>query len=52
MKLDLDMDDRFVLNEKICLAEERVDTFYGLPDEVKQAWVMRVLEGKIYGTSP
>ncbi|XP_057495691.1 uncharacterized protein LOC130780692 [Actinidia eriantha] len=52
MKLDLDMDDRFVLNEKICLAEKRVDTFYGLPDEVKQAWVMRVLEGKIYGTSP
>ncbi|KAH7860509.1 hypothetical protein Vadar_014265 [Vaccinium darrowii] len=49
LKLHLDMDDMFIVNEIICEAEQRVETFYGLSDELKHPWVMRVLEGKLYG---
>ncbi|KAH7858841.1 hypothetical protein Vadar_028618 [Vaccinium darrowii] len=48
LKLKLDMDDMFVVNEKICETEQRVETFYALPDGLRLPWVMRVLEGKLY----
>ncbi|KAH7863302.1 hypothetical protein Vadar_015935 [Vaccinium darrowii] len=51
MKLDLDMDDRVIVNDKICSKDERVLQFYGIPDQVKQQWVMRILEGKLYGNT-
>ncbi|KAG5546007.1 hypothetical protein RHGRI_018244 [Rhododendron griersonianum] len=47
MKLDLEMIDRFALNTMIVSAEENVDTFYGIPENYKQAWVEAVLSGQI-----
>ncbi|KAI8542478.1 hypothetical protein RHMOL_Rhmol08G0140800 [Rhododendron molle] len=47
MKLDLQMIDRFALNTMIVSAEENVDTFYGIPENYKQAWVEVVLSGQI-----
>ncbi|KAI8552201.1 hypothetical protein RHMOL_Rhmol06G0247500 [Rhododendron molle] len=47
MKLDLEMIDRFALNTMIVSAEENVDTFYGIPENYKQAWVEAVLLGQI-----
>ncbi|KAG5528787.1 hypothetical protein RHGRI_029448 [Rhododendron griersonianum] len=39
MKLDLEMIDRFALNTMIVSPEENVNTFYGIPENYKQAWV-------------
>lgn len=50
-KLDLTMIEKFKVGAIICQAEERVDIFYGIPDEQKQAWVEAALEGNIYGQS-
>ncbi|KAI8539112.1 hypothetical protein RHMOL_Rhmol09G0155700 [Rhododendron molle] len=47
MKLNLEMIDRFALNTMIVSAEENVDTFYGIPENYKQAWVEAVLSGQI-----
>ncbi|KAI8569468.1 hypothetical protein RHMOL_Rhmol02G0281800 [Rhododendron molle] len=47
MKLDLEMIDRFALNTMIISVEENVDTFYGIPENYKQAWVEAVLSGQI-----
>ncbi|KAH7866594.1 hypothetical protein Vadar_022435 [Vaccinium darrowii] len=38
LKLKLDMDDMFVVNEKICETEQRVETFYALPDGLRLPW--------------
>ncbi|KAH7840644.1 hypothetical protein Vadar_019644 [Vaccinium darrowii] len=51
LKLNLEMDDMFVANERICETEQRVETFYALPDHLKYPWVIRVLEGKLYATT-
>ncbi|KAG5561873.1 hypothetical protein RHGRI_004794 [Rhododendron griersonianum] len=39
LKLDMDEDDRYIVNAIIVQAEDRVDTFYGIPTERKQRWV-------------
>ncbi|KAE9445283.1 hypothetical protein C3L33_22820, partial [Rhododendron williamsianum] len=49
MKLDLEMIDRFALNTMIVSAEENVDTFYGIPENYKQAWVEAVYGLTVYG---
>ncbi|KAI8556518.1 hypothetical protein RHMOL_Rhmol05G0259400 [Rhododendron molle] len=49
LKLDMDEDDRYIVNAIIVQAEDRVDTFYGIPAERKQRWVELVLAGKFYG---
>ncbi|KAG5542406.1 hypothetical protein RHGRI_022069 [Rhododendron griersonianum] len=49
LKLDMDEDDRYIANAIIVQAEDRVDTFYGIPAERKQRWVELVLAGKFYG---
>ncbi|KAF7133206.1 hypothetical protein RHSIM_Rhsim09G0193500 [Rhododendron simsii] len=49
LKLDMDEDDRYIVNAIIVQAEDRVDTFYGIPAARKQRWVELVLAGKFYG---
>ncbi|XP_058189326.1 uncharacterized protein LOC131306913 [Rhododendron vialii] len=39
LKLDMDEDDRYIVNAIIVQAEDRVDTFYGIPANRKQRWV-------------
>ncbi|KAI8531643.1 hypothetical protein RHMOL_Rhmol11G0152200 [Rhododendron molle] len=46
-KLDLELLDMFAAHAIIVLAEENVDTFYGIPENYRQAWVEAVLSGKI-----
>ncbi|KAI8538775.1 hypothetical protein RHMOL_Rhmol09G0130000 [Rhododendron molle] len=48
LKLDMDEDDRYIVNAIIVQAEDRVDTFYGIPADSKQRWVELVLAGKFY----
>ncbi|KAI8551052.1 hypothetical protein RHMOL_Rhmol06G0154900 [Rhododendron molle] len=49
LKLDMDEHDRYTVNAIIVQAEDRMDTFYGIPAERKQRWVELVLAGKFYG---
>ncbi|KAI8568890.1 hypothetical protein RHMOL_Rhmol02G0235600 [Rhododendron molle] len=49
LKLDMDEDDRYIVNAIIVHAEDRVHTFYGIPADRKQRWVELVLAGKFYG---
>ncbi|KAF7153494.1 hypothetical protein RHSIM_Rhsim01G0203500 [Rhododendron simsii] len=49
LKLDMDEDDRYIVNAIIVKEEDRVDTFYGIPADRKQRWVELVLAGKFYG---
>ncbi|KAI8539034.1 hypothetical protein RHMOL_Rhmol09G0150000 [Rhododendron molle] len=35
LKLDMDEDDRYIVNAIIVQAKDRVDTFYGIPAECK-----------------
>ncbi|KAG5549350.1 hypothetical protein RHGRI_014636 [Rhododendron griersonianum] len=46
-KLDLELLDMFATHAIIVSAEENVDTFYGIPENYRQAWVKAVLAGKI-----
>ncbi|XP_058217311.1 uncharacterized protein LOC131328380 [Rhododendron vialii] len=48
-KLDLTDTQRFRLGAIICVAEDRLDLFYGIKDHQKQAWVQAVLDGLIFG---
>ncbi|KAG5544478.1 hypothetical protein RHGRI_017037 [Rhododendron griersonianum] len=45
--LNLKLLDMFAAHAIIVSAEENVDTFYGIPENYKQAWVEAVLAGKI-----
>ncbi|KAG5525144.1 hypothetical protein RHGRI_031725 [Rhododendron griersonianum] len=45
--LDLELLDMFAAHAIIVSAEENVDTFYGIPQNYRQAWVEAVLAGKI-----
>lgn len=47
-KLNLTLTDKYKACAIISQAEERVDTFFGTPDEEKQAWVELVLSGLLY----
>ncbi|KAI8563127.1 hypothetical protein RHMOL_Rhmol03G0088500 [Rhododendron molle] len=49
LKLDMDEADRYIVNAIIVQAEDRADTFYGIPADRKQRWVELVLAGKFYG---
>ncbi|KAI8560799.1 hypothetical protein RHMOL_Rhmol04G0283900 [Rhododendron molle] len=49
LKIDMDEDDRYIVNAIIVQAEDKVDTFYGIPADRKQRWVELVLAGKFYG---
>lgn len=51
LKLNLETDNMFVANDRICETEQRLETFYALPEHLKYPWVMRVLEGKLYATT-
>ncbi|KAG5553689.1 hypothetical protein RHGRI_011550 [Rhododendron griersonianum] len=46
-KLDLQLIDMFSAHAIIVSAEENVDTFYGIPENYRQAWVEAVLAGQI-----
>ncbi|KAI8565233.1 hypothetical protein RHMOL_Rhmol03G0243600 [Rhododendron molle] len=46
-KLDLELLDMFAAHAIIVSAEENVDTFYGIPENYRQAWVEAVLSGKL-----
>ncbi|KAF7136277.1 hypothetical protein RHSIM_Rhsim08G0085700 [Rhododendron simsii] len=46
-KLELELLDMFAPHAIIVSAEENVDTFYGIPENYRQAWVEAVLAGKI-----
>ncbi|KAG5512760.1 hypothetical protein RHGRI_038835 [Rhododendron griersonianum] len=46
-KLDLQLLDMFAAHAIIVSTEENVDTFYGIPENYRQAWVEAVLAGQI-----
>ncbi|KAF7132410.1 hypothetical protein RHSIM_Rhsim09G0105200 [Rhododendron simsii] len=46
-KLDLQLIDMFFAHAIIVSAEENVDTFYGIPENYRQAWVEAILAGQI-----
>lgn len=48
-KLNISMDDMFTVAAIISEADDRVDAFYGLPENLRQPWVERVLAGTLYG---
>ncbi|KAI8532103.1 hypothetical protein RHMOL_Rhmol11G0187200 [Rhododendron molle] len=48
LKLDMDEDDRYIVNAIIVQAKDRVDTFYGISADRKQRWVELVLWADIW----
>ncbi|KAI8550052.1 hypothetical protein RHMOL_Rhmol06G0074300 [Rhododendron molle] len=48
-KLDITLLDKFKLGAVICQEEQRVDNFYGIKPEERQAYVEAILSGVVYG---
>ncbi|KAI8559893.1 hypothetical protein RHMOL_Rhmol04G0211300 [Rhododendron molle] len=49
LKLDITLTEKFKLSAIICQEEQRVDNFYGIKPEERQAYVDAILSGAIYG---
>ncbi|KAI8560099.1 hypothetical protein RHMOL_Rhmol04G0229100 [Rhododendron molle] len=48
-KLDITLTEKFKLGAVICQEEQRVDNFYGIKPEERQAYVEAILSGVVYG---
>ncbi|KAI8552347.1 hypothetical protein RHMOL_Rhmol06G0259600 [Rhododendron molle] len=48
-KLDITLTEKFKLGVVICQEEQRVDNFYGIKPEERQAYVEAILSGIVYG---